>query len=1046
MKKSLSVFIVSMLCVLNVSASDFYIRGGSVNGNEAWSSSDYKFESQGNNQFTIDLESLSGEFKIYEKGDGWSNWCGYAANQDWPVLTYGSTTYVRGGGYADDPSDSNIKVDGTLKNITLKLTTNAGDNLWSLEVIKKESQDQPVNPDVTFYFHAKNDYVVDGDKAYVPVCRLITDDSDLSLTLDNGTKMQCVNDTIQLYSATFKGEDVAAAHDIVFGFKDAESNDLHTYRAGCAPDGSNYVWDKDNWTKYIYATRSQGTETYACQAWLSYNEYKALSNTNPDKLHFVGNFSDRNWDLSSNIYTQACENGEQGLFYFDISKANLSSSEPRFKVSSMYPATGEYSYDGRNDQTVNYRRWATFDLGILGLDQNHAVLEGKDVTQQVSGQDVRDSKMQAYMSLPFNRLNQFNWYVTDFSNGKYIIIDMHADCRTLTLVNFEPNPTVTSIEQNAASVVTLTAQQQQQLGTPQFKASKRNGGVYIDRVNVMSGKVGVNNGAVPDDYNTYFTVDVQPWMNGTYLGSFHVTTEKGFPTGLTLDYLAPDADNSDEIGLRNLYTSISTGLTFHSRRSTGTYSNTLSFAAPTTTDAEGQYINYGDECWGAGAQVKVDYPESSSLAMYADYEITGGDDYDYTFLVDANHWMYDVANHPFGAKPAWQRQGNDTYDDSKHNWAKIFATTGANLPVYIHNVAKYYDTDGNVTTPGGEARNYYFNAIAVYPFLVNPNATLTATYDQPVVAEKDIYLVGDVENNSWFTNPSKFTKQDDGTYTLTAKLTGRSFRIGTTTSSTEFNNDFYRVEADDYMVAGTYDLGSYQNTSTDNQILMDAGTWTFTISSDRKSITLSRDASSDATKTYYITGGIEGCNWDVENPVEFTRKADGTYYCAVNFNQSSHEFKMSCAKGDWTAFDGSIQKIAYNGNIPEGVHGFNTDNATWWQNSVCDGGMWYITIAAGGDKIKFSRTARANKPARAASALDGVDLTGFAVNPANAKTAFKIHLAADATATGVDNIANDDTNAPVELYTLQGVRVQGQPAPGLYISRQGNTTRKVIIR
>lgn len=137
MKKSLSVFIVSMLCVLNISASDFYIRGGSVNGNEAWSSSDYKFESQGNNQFTIDLESLSGEFKIYEKGDGWSNWCGYAANQDWPVLTYGSTTYVRGGGYADDPSDSNIKVDGTLKNITLKLTTNAGDNLWSLEVIKK---------------------------------------------------------------------------------------------------------------------------------------------------------------------------------------------------------------------------------------------------------------------------------------------------------------------------------------------------------------------------------------------------------------------------------------------------------------------------------------------------------------------------------------------------------------------------------------------------------------------------------------------------------------------------------------------------------------------------------------------------------------------------------------------------------------------------------------------------------------------------------------------------------------------------------------------
>ena len=38
-----------------------------------------------------------------------------------------------------------------------------------------------------------------------------------------------------------------------------------------------------------------------------------------------------------------------------------------------------------------------------------------------------------------------------------------------------------------------------------------------------------------------------------------------------------------------------------------------------------------------------------------------------------------------------------------------------------------------------------------------------------------------------------------------------------------------------------------------------------------------------------------------------------------------------------------------------------------------------------------------------------------------------------------------DQNAPVEYYNLQGVRV-ANPAPGLYIRRQGNTATKVLVR
>lgn len=40
----------------------------------------------------------------------------------------------------------------------------------------------------------------------------------------------------------------------------------------------------------------------------------------------------------------------------------------------------------------------------------------------------------------------------------------------------------------------------------------------------------------------------------------------------------------------------------------------------------------------------------------------------------------------------------------------------------------------------------------------------------------------------------------------------------------------------------------------------------------------------------------------------------------------------------------------------------------------------------------------------------------------------------------------DADNAPVEYYTISGVRVMGQPATGLYIRRQGDKVSKVVIR
>ncbi|MCM1348996.1 MAG: calycin-like domain-containing protein [Firmicutes bacterium] len=47
----------------------------------------------------------------------------------------------------------------------------------------------------------------------------------------------------------------------------------------------------------------------------------------------------------------------------------------------------------------------------------------------------------------------------------------------------------------------------------------------------------------------------------------------------------------------------------------------------------------------------------------------------------------------------------------------------------------------------------------------------------------------------------------------------------------------------------------------------------------------------------------------------------------------------------------------------------------------------------------------------------------------------------------IDNVAADHSNAPVEFFNLQGISVDADNlVPGIYIMRQGNTTKKVLVK
>lgn len=47
--------------------------------------------------------------------------------------------------------------------------------------------------------------------------------------------------------------------------------------------------------------------------------------------------------------------------------------------------------------------------------------------------------------------------------------------------------------------------------------------------------------------------------------------------------------------------------------------------------------------------------------------------------------------------------------------------------------------------------------------------------------------------------------------------------------------------------------------------------------------------------------------------------------------------------------------------------------------------------------------------------------------------------------TGVENVADDNADAPVEYYTLQGIRVM-EPSAGIYLRRQGTAVTKILVK
>lgn len=117
--------------------------------------------------------------------------------------------------------------------------------------------------------------------------------------------------------------------------------------------------------------------------------------------------------------------------------------------------------------------------------------------------------------------------------------------------------------------------------------------------------------------------------------------------------------------------------------------------------------------------------------------------------------------------------------------------------------------------------------------------------------------------------------------------------------------------------------------------------------------------------------------------------------------------------------------------------------------AVNDGKYAYNAYDAGTYKLVMNYTVANGKttinvPEWNIFYLDGnedYDFLGVLITKNSISLDFELGAATE----GVESITIDNSNAPVEYYNLQGVRV-ANPESGLYIRRQGNTATKVLVK
>ncbi len=522
-------------------------------------------------------------------------------------------------------------------------------------------------------------------------------------------------------------DDISRCNDVVFYYSSVDEQGNQTYQDLVFPASRGIHNDPSTWATFIYDIGIDCVH----QSYLTPEEYNAGWEESPAALFLTGNelvTGVAGDDPANSVRIESDD--DVYIHKFTIAEGDVAS----FKLSRFdtYGAATAHGFS-MDDKTYDSQRgWATFNLGIIGF-QNDDVEGWYDryIYSPGNGQS-RHARLWLNESVNFNNYTQYPWRVGDgeggVSQGDYwLVIDLHDDDHSLSLLEFDPNP---SVEMSAGgfNVMEIGYGGAAMAGASgHHDGAAANGEVLFDRVNVVSANAAVTGRDEAYLSSLDFTVAYT-----AYVGDVAVAKGEGLPPQVGIPFLTPGEDNN--VAVRARYTDTNTHRSFCSRKAHASVTAPIpELATPQEIAADGLLFMYfaapGDaEAMKVtvGGAVTLPYmlDGDTSHAFYPDYSVervsTGGMEAPagntivYASHPVAPHRLFDnYLGKMSGA--AWIPWEGDTEYDDACNWSKLVAAEGQ-LPLFVNQLTVVGSLDPVVESTAS------IRLDAVYPFLtVSPS-------------------------------------------------------------------------------------------------------------------------------------------------------------------------------------------------------------------------------------------------------------------------------------------------------------------------------------
>lgn len=628
------------------------------------------------------------------------------------------------------------------------------------------------------YMHFGQSRQTYGDLTMAPMVHLYADNrpdmaSDEEVTGWNTFEMKRAledDDSYDLWYYELTPDQLTWAADATFFYTRTDGS-IEKYTCGQLVYDDELNWDYRQWMKYIYfADVADNYNGKAAQSYLTLPRFRELRNSSKDKLYVVGQGLRRlgptqgwhtsGWDriVEPDIYAA---DASLGVFYLDDIQANdnLAQSNTtdedhaehwgtKFKMSWIYPY-GSYEASGYSGGSINQQRaWATFNLGIIGYGLRRAAAVNL-VPTFGKNQTNYEVYCESCVTLPTNNFNQYDWFVDQeyLGDRKFtLVVDLHDECGSVTLLPFKPNPTAKS----AGMTVTQgeldsydDAISKWVEGADRLLAAENNGMSLYKKYNVAVANIDVEAPNSATLQENGYSVEYEMYLNrekrGVYEGLPGKVTISGVPVGET-----------EMLGVRAKYTDNDTRFTFHSKYSEDVNAVNVETAAPVVGEPSFKCYTDGEDIdestFTFGGYFLVPVTVATGLHWYGDFEMTpkeyteggllskGGE------LLHAGHDAHNKIHVMEGVSLTdWVPfSGEDGWGFSEANdWAHKLSHT-ANWPLYlpaVNTFARKYDYTDAELSCDTEMRAY-----AVYPFLIDFDAVPQGVSTQAAAPAKALAI------------------------------------------------------------------------------------------------------------------------------------------------------------------------------------------------------------------------------------------------------------------------------------------------------------------